>query len=118
MKGIYQIIASFSLDFYIENRPDKEKLEAILDQDPYEVINTIALKIEDKIKSNKTLVKDLERFYKDELSHAINKNMFMEINLREMNIKGVEFFIAFCNYVAQKETHFIVNEILYKRGCI
>lgn len=118
MKDIYQVIASFSLDFYVESRPDRDDIETVLDQDVYEVINKLASSIERKLKPNESLVEKLEDFYEKELSKAMVENMFMDIELQEMNIKGIEFFVAFCNYVAQSETQFIVESILYKRGCI
>lgn len=117
MKDIYQIMAGYSLDFYIENIDGNEELIGIvLDQDIFEVINKIAFVIEEKIKKNKSLIETLERFYEDEVSRAVVENIFMDIDLQEKDVNGIELFIALSSYVAVEETKFIVNEIIKRRG--
>lgn len=117
MNNIYQIIASLSLDFYIESISEESRklVENVLDEDPYEVINEISLCIEEKLKPDIELVKKLENFYTKVLSKSIVENLFIDFDLHERNIEGVDFFIAFCNYVAKEETLSIVNNIIYKR---
>lgn len=117
MHKIYQIIASLSLDFYVENLLNRKSVENVLDEDAYEVINEIALSIQRKLRANEDLTRKLEDFYDREISKSMSENLFMDIDIHEKNINGIEFFIAFCNYVAQEETRLIVNEFLYKRGC-
>lgn len=118
MNNIYQIIAGLSLDHYIEERNDKKDVENVLDQNPCEVIDKIALSIRNKLEPDKKLINMLESFYNETLSRSIVENIFIDIDLQEKNINGIGFFIAFSNYIAKEETQFIVEEILKKRGYI